>query len=206
MCFFSSDPPHDNSAEQARADEQARQDRISAGQKNIDTAFGAFDDNYYNKVSGDYTGYYQPQLDEQYQKAIQKETLQLAGSGNLTSSSGATALSDVRRTYDRQKTAMADAALKAANDVRGQVESNKTDLYATNRAAADPTQAESLATARVGTLQAPQAFSPLGDIFAAVLSNGTNQALLSAANKNGSISNFFTAPSLSGSGSGTNVR
>ena len=181
MCIFPSAPPKDDSAERARADEQARQARITEGQANIDKAFEPFNDAFFGKISQDYTNYYEPQLTEQYQNAIKKQTVGLAGTGNLTSSAGANKLAEVRRLYDRSKTAVADAALSAANNLKSQIESNRSDLYNTNRAAADPTQALSLATARAGTLSAPQAYSPLGDIFGSLLKQaGTGLAFEAA--------------------------
>lgn len=165
MCLGGPSIPHDDSAERARAEEAARQARVSAGREQIDQTFSGFDDSFFNKAAGDYSGYYNPQLDEQYVDARKKLVLNLAGTGNLTSSAGASRIGDLTKNYNKQQAEIADRALAAANDMRARVESQRSDLYGMNQTAADPAQAGSLALARAANLQAPQAFSPLGDAF-----------------------------------------
>lgn len=182
MCFMGGgSPPHDNSAELARQQEAERQARIKTGQAAIDEKFNAFNDDFYNKISTDYKNYYNPQLDDQYQKAMQKATLALAGTGNLTSSSGANSLSDLRQKYADNQSYIADQALAAANNLRTQVAQNKNNLYQQNNTAADPSLAGIQATEATANLMAPQTFSPLGDLFGAALSNITTNAGLASA-------------------------
>lgn len=205
MCFGGGGAPHDDSAEIARADEAARQQKILAGQTSIDEAFKPFDDSYFGGVSKSYTDYYNPQIDEQFNKALQKKTLDLANSGNLSSSSGATQIADLRREYDRQRTSLADQGLQAANDLRGKVESNKSELYQSNRSAADPASAASQAAARAGNLQAPLTFSPLGDVFSSILSKSGQALGLEAAGYPGVKTGFFASNPTTGTGSSSRV-
>lgn len=163
-------PPKDDSAERARAEEEARQGRIRAGQSAIDQAFAGFNDGYYDKYKGDYTGYYEPELDKQYAEAKKKATVKLASTGGLQTSAGAKTLADLFGNYSTKKTALAGQAMDAASELRSKVESNKTDLYNLNRASADPAQATAMATQRAGGI-VPGSFSPLGDVFGDIVSN-----------------------------------
>lgn len=177
MCMFGGGAPKDDSAERARQEEAARQARIMAGQEAIDQQFAGFNDSYFDKYKGDYTGFYAPQLDEQYADAKKKATLKLASSGGLQTSAGASQLAGLFKGYNDQKSALAGKAIDAANELRGKVDANKTELYQLNRSAADPAQATALATQRAGGIQ-PQSFSPLGNVFADLVSNvGTGIAL-----------------------------
>lgn len=199
MCFGGGSVPHDNSAELARAEEAARQARIKTGQEAIDNSFGAFDDNFYNKISTDYKNYYNPQLDSQYTDAMKNLTLKLASSGNLTSSYGADAMAKLRQKYAEQQGYVADQALAAANNLRTSVASTKNQLYSQNQTAADPSLASEQAIAATANLQAPQTFSPLGDLFSSFLSNvGTNAGLASAG-----YTNYMSPLVKSASGSGS---
>lgn len=208
MCggpFVAPKIPKDDSAERARAEEAARQARIAEGQKNIDNTFAQFNDPYFDKISGDYTGYYAPQLDEQYAKAREKTTLGLARTGNLNASSGAERIGDLAQAYGREQAALSERALQAANELRTKVEENRSDLYGLNRGAADPGQALSLAAGRAGTLSAPQAFSPLADVFGGLVNQGAIGLALESKGYPGLRTGLF-GPSKSGSPSVGNVK
>lgn len=176
MC--TSKPKKDNSAQLAQQQEAQRQARIAQGQTAIDQAFGGFDDNFYNKYQTDYTGYYTPQLDDQYTDATKKLTLQLAQTGNLTGSTGATQLSKLKQHYDTQKLAMTNQALDAVNQLRGSIDQRKSQIYADNRASADPGNAASAAASAVQALQPTAPTSPLANVFGDFFANLGNQAAL----------------------------
>jgi hypothetical protein len=162
-------PPKDNSAELARKREEERQANIRAGRARIDDTFATFDDAYFNDYSDAYTGHYFPQLEDKYEDARRKLALQLSGSGRLNSSAGAKSFGDLTEAYSQNRTQIADQALAAANALRGDVESARSDLYSQNTASADPSAAASSALARVSVLDRPPAYNPLGDIFASFL-------------------------------------
>ena len=169
MCGGS--PPKDNSAEIARQQEAERQERISAGRTKIDETFSQFDDPFYEGRQKSYTGYFMPQLDDQYHDANRKLTLSLARTGNLNSGSGARQIGDLRENYELNRGMVADKALDFGNKARTDVENARQDLYTTNRASADPSGAAASALARVGTLTTAPAFSPLGNVFADFINN-----------------------------------
>ena len=72
---------------------------------------------------------------------------------------------------------LGDRGISAGNTARADVERNKSELYAQNRSAADPSAASSGALARAGTLQAAPSYEPLGNVFADFVNNlGTGVA------------------------------
>jgi hypothetical protein len=179
MC--TSKPPKDNSAQIARAEEAKRQARIAEGQTGIDTAFTGFNDEFYDKYNNDYTGYYAPQLDDQYSDAVKRLTLQLAQSGNLTGSVGATQLSDLQKHYDQQKLAITNQGQSAVQALRSNIDNKKSQLYADNRAAGDPGAASAAAASAAQFLQPTAPSSPLANVFGDFFSNlGNNAAIKNA--------------------------
>lgn len=177
MCT-SSKPPRDNSAEIARAEEAKRQARILEGQTGIDSAFTGFNDDFYNKYNSDYTGYYAPQLDDQYSEAVKRLTLQLAQSGNLTGSVGATQLSDLQKHYDTQKLSIANQGKSAVQALRSNIDGKKSQLYADNRASADPGSSAAAAASAAQFLQPTAPSSPLANVFGDFFANLGNTAAI----------------------------
>lgn len=176
MC--NSKPPRDNSAEIARQQEAERQARISEGQTAIDDAFSGFNDDFYNQYREDYTGYYNPQLNDQYGDARKRLTLQLAKTGNLTSSAGAKQMADLEQYYNTQQTGITNQALDAVNTLKGNIDARKSQLYSDNRAAADPGNAASAAASAATALQPTPPSSPLANTFADFFTNLGNSTAI----------------------------
>ena len=164
MC--SSSPPRDNSAAIARQQEAERQARIQEGQVKIDEQFTGFNDDFYNNYQTTYNDYYYPQLDDQYGDARKRLTLQLAKTGNLTSSAGANQMGDLQEYYNNQRTGITNQGLNAVNDLRANIDSTKTQLYNDNRSAADPGSAAAAAASAASNLQPGRPDSPLANVFA----------------------------------------
>lgn len=167
----------DYSGEMARQAEQDRQNRIRAGQQQVDQTFAGFDDNYFNKYRTDYLNAYKPQVDQQYADTRKNVALALSRSGNLSSSYGASKLAELDAKLLERKNQLDDQATQAVNERRAAVESNRSDLYNMTAASADPASASSAAALRRASLDTPVAVSPLGDLF----SNFTNLATTAAA-------------------------
>lgn len=181
MC--KSKAPRDNSAEIARQQEAARQRRIAEGQTNIDTAFADFNDDFYTGYQNQYLDYYNPQLEDQYSDAVKRLTLQLAQTGNLTGSAGANQLADLDQFYDQQKLAITNRAVDATNNLRGDIDNRKSQLYADNRAAADPGNASSAAASAATALQPAAPSSPLANAFGDFFNNLGNAAAIQNAQR-----------------------
>ncbi len=151
---------------QMKADEAERQNKIKQGQGKIDEAFSQFGDPYYAGFQQTYTDYYKPQIADQYSDARGKLIAALAGRGVLDSSIGANALGRVEKQRAEAEGLVANQAVDASNQLKGQVEQTKTNLYNLNRSAADPDGIAARATGEATALVAPKALSPLGQVFA----------------------------------------
>ncbi|WP_137389145.1 hypothetical protein [Rhodoligotrophos defluvii] len=187
-------------AEQAEIE---RQQKIKEGQALIDQAFGGFDDSFFNNYLNTYTGYYFPELDSQFTSAQDQLMAALAGRGMMTSSYGATKTGDLLEEYNKQKTQIANQAQDAANQLRGQIEDSKSNLYALNQSSADPAAINARALAEATAIKAPTAFTPLGQVFASVLQPFTGY-MQAAQNSPGAAyrSSYGGTGPVYGSGSG----
>lgn len=174
MCF---DSGGDNGAAaaaqqqtQMMEQQQAKHDsNVAAGKSSIDSAFSQFDDPYYAKYSDTYKNNYDPQLADQYGIAKDKLTAALAGRDTLESSVGANSLAQLDKTNENAQTDIANNATSAANTLKGNVDSTKSNLYAMNASAADPLTAASEAQSSAGALVSPQSYPTMTDIFAGSL-------------------------------------
>jgi hypothetical protein len=206
MCFGGG---KDNSAAiaaqqdaQMKADEAERQAKIAAGQGKIDEAFGQFDTPYFQNYQNTYKGFYNPQIADQYKDARGKLIAALAGRGVLDSSIGANALARVEKQRADSEGMVANQAVDASNQLRGQVEQTKTNLYNLNRSAADPDGIAARATGEATAIAAPQSMSPLSNVFASAVQPFVmfNSADRTSMNPQLPWNRFSAAP-LSGAGS-----
>lgn len=122
----------------ADAAEAERQARIRSGMGEIDTAFGQFDDNWYNGLMTSYTDQYNPTIDKEAAKAKDTLTAALAGRGILESSVGAAKLAEAEEKRIAARTQIGNDALTYADSVKGKVASQKNNLYDVNNSSADP--------------------------------------------------------------------
>lgn len=165
----------DRGRRETEAREAKRQADIGLGKKSIDKAFGKFDNSYYTGYQNDYTGYYNPQIDSQFQDAQGKLIAALAGRGTLESTVGASAQGKLQTEKNTARTGVANEAVDASNKLRGNVENTKTDLYALNQASADPQAMGARAVGQATSIVAPPPTSPLGQVFASFLQPYMNQ-------------------------------
>ena len=185
--------------------EYSRQNDIGLGKIGIDKNFAKFDQGYYDKYKADYSGYYNPQVDEQYAKSVDKMTATLADRGMLESSVGAAKFADVAKTNADARTNIANEGLDASNKLRGQVQNAKQSLYGLNEASADPQAVNAQAVGQATALVAPPTYSPLGSIFSNVF-DGFSQVY---SNRNQQPTRSYSSPygaSSGGYGSGSVVR
>jgi hypothetical protein len=156
---------------EAKAAEAKRQADIQEGNTRIDSAFASYDPTYYTNFKNTFTSNYNPQIDEQYDRASDKAKAQLADRGMLDSSFGASIFGDLQKTRDDARVKAASDAESAAGELQTRIADRKSNLYALNLAAADPEGAAANATGAATALAAPPAYSPLGEVFANVLNN-----------------------------------
>ena len=72
--FGKPETPRDN-YDRAAAEEAARQKRIKEGLANIENVFSQYDQDFYDQTQDAYIDYYQPQLEDQYQKGLQEYSI-----------------------------------------------------------------------------------------------------------------------------------
>lgn len=178
-------PPKDNSAEIARQQEEARQAKVTEGQKSIDDTFGQFNDDYYGNINKGYSDYYNPQLDQKYKDAVEKLTYQLGRQGILQSTAADKRFGEAKEQYDLTRTDVANRALSAEQEVKSNVENQKNSLISLNTSAADPSLISSRASASAAGLNSAPVYSPIGDIFAGLINQGANQVALQQAGYQG---------------------
>lgn len=179
-------------ANQAAADEQARQARIRQGTVDINKTFTQFDEPFFTKQRDNYLGFALPQLDDQYGEAQKQLTFALARDGNTYSSAAAEQRAKLQKTYDQNKLTIADQGQNYANQARSNVEDARGNLIASLNATGDATQAANSAVARSAALAQPQGYSALGDLFG---SFGTAFATQAANERAAAISNGAYKPS-----------
>lgn len=182
MCFAPS-LPKDNSAEIARQQADEREAKITQGKQSIDSAFGVFDPQYYQKYQDAYTANYDPQVDKQFTEARKGLKYNLARAGTTDSTGGQKSFGDLVTSYDDARRDVASQAVDATNQLKSNVEQQKSDLYNQNSASADPSLSAISAVSRAGSLATPATYSPIGDLFSGIVNGagayyaGQNQAL-----------------------------
>lgn len=194
MCFSSSKPPADNSAELARQREDARVARIREGRANIDQAFAPYDDPFFQGVAKTYSDFYLPQVDDQYKDTRRKLTLNLARSGNLNASAGAGQIGKLTEAYNLQRSAFANRAQDEARTYRGQIEDARNNLYQQNQSAADPSAIAVQAASRAAGFAAPPSPSPLGALFTSLLNSSANFVAADKTGRNNTGLSLFGTP------------
>lgn len=177
MCF--SKPKVDNSvqvqqqqeAAEARAREEARQARVNAGTAKIDEVFGTFNDGFYDARRGEYLDYYQPQLDEQFQKAQEELAYAFSRNGTLNSSMAAEKQAELKSKYDVEKAGIISQADSAIGEMRSRNNSEKSALVAQLQATGDADRVSNEALGRTQQLfNERPSYNALGDIFGGVAS------------------------------------
>jgi hypothetical protein len=153
-------------AERARQQEEQRQARIRQGMAGIDSALKPFNDSYFNNKATNYTGYYMPQLGQQYDDALSALKLQLSSSGLGGSSAGAFGLARLAKEFADRKAEIQGKASEYANQARGNIQDLRSSLVSQLNATSDPQAAIQAANNQAYIQQnRPDSFSPLTSAF-----------------------------------------
>jgi hypothetical protein len=180
---------------QARQLENERVGRIAQGQIQIDKTFGRFDDKFYNQRQQDYTNFAMPQLYGQFAQANKQGKYGLASRG-LSGSGAADAFgSQLGKEMDTQKQGIVDVGIGQAQQLRKDVEGQRSGLLSQLTASGDSTQAAQQALATAGTYSLPSAYAPIGNLLSTFTSLYANNQL----NKAYSPQQYSTNYGLSGS-------
>lgn len=166
------DMVYDQSAEQARMLEAQRVAKIKSGEGLINDAFKVFDDNYFDQYRKDYLAHYNPQVDKQFTDARQNLRYNLARARIADSTAGQRNFGDLISAYTKQRAEVGSRALNATNTLKGNIDTQKNELYSQNMTAADPTRAAQAAAGQVGALRTTPEYSPIGDLFGGLIRGG----------------------------------
>lgn len=170
-------------AKQARAEEAARQAKIRSGTEAISSLFDRnFNDDFFAKRRQAYVDYALPQVDEQYGDAQRQLAFALSRAGLGNSSVRGSEAGRLQKKYDLTKQEVVDRGLTEEGQARGSIEDARSNLIAMLNATGDSDAAISGATARISSLSAPPAYSPLSNLFAEATTALGQQAALERAN------------------------
>lgn len=163
-------------ADEARAKEDQRADRLKTGvdtimkafdaNKTADGAFGGFDDAYYDKYRQAQLDYYMPELNKQYKQAQDQLVFAQARAGTLNSSMANQNNADLIEQNALNKANIISKADNATGVLRQNVQAQKSALLNQLYATENPEIAANLATNSVKTLQnATPTLDSIGDLF-----------------------------------------
>lgn len=157
-------------AEEARRREEERNARIAQAKAGVDAQFAPFNDEYFGGLRQSYLDFALPQLDRQFKDAEERLLLAIADtSGNPYGSLLNTRRQRLLDDYNAQLGLIQDTAREQEARAREMVANARQELYGQAQATADPNAAVTAARERVGALQTPPAYSPLGNLFASLL-------------------------------------
>jgi hypothetical protein len=166
-----------DSGKDARRAEAERQAAIQAGTAQVNKAFGTFTDDYFGGLQDDYTSYYTPQLEEQFNKA--RKNLILNNPGGSATSSFAQRMSELEKQYREQQGVISGQAVDAATQRRAEIEQNRSNLLSQVNAGLGADSAARLAINQSKAFTKPLPFSPLADVFAQATADVANAKLAS---------------------------
>lgn len=167
----------------ARADEQARQQRVRDGTERINSIFdGQFTDGFFGGRRDAFLNYAKPQVESQYGDANKQLTFALERSGLLDSTVRGEKFGELAKLYDTNMQGVADEALREESSARTAIEDARGGLISTLNATGDAEGASKAALARATALSRPEPYSPLTQLFADFTGTLGTQAALERAN------------------------
>lgn len=172
----------DGGARAARDAESQRQQNIRNGTAQIDSIFNSqFTDDFFNKRRQSYLDYATPQLADQYADTRKQLTYALDRNGTLDSTARTQKEAELSKLYDTNRRAVNDQGLDYENQARNNVTAARGDLINQLSNTGDVTAAVNGATSRAAGLTAPDAYSPLAQMFSGFTSGLQHQAALEQA-------------------------
>ena len=156
---------NDRAAQEAAKQAQERAQRQQQGRGYIDSAFGQFDDNYYNNLRESYSGFYDQSVQDQYKTQRDALTSQFGQTQGSQAFDYVKLFDSLDREYANKRGEAGSLADNYVSGVRSEVSSNKDALYSQNDQSADPNTVAQAANSKASSLRNRQ-FSPLGNVFA----------------------------------------
>lgn len=151
--------------------DQKRQQNSARAMEAVNQQFGGFGDDYFKNIADAYVNFQKPLYDEQLAKARRELPYQFSSTDN---SEYQRSLGALERDAARQEAQIRDSGTDFANQERGQVEQNRSDLINLANAGTDASAVASMGAARSAALAKPPVFSPIADLFAKYTANFAN--------------------------------
>ena len=190
MCWGSSGG--DGGAAERRKAEEARAQRVRDSRGAVDTVFGTYDDDFYNKRRQSYLDYANPQVQQDYEDAMGELMGALASSGRTKSSLAAKRKAKGQELMDR---AQADVNMKAEGhvaDLEAALAEAKGNMYTQASNLADVDATTNLAIGQFQSASKPPVYNPLTDMFADLTAGLATQADLERRNQARFNTGLFT--------------
>jgi len=188
-------------AEEARQKEAERKARLEQGTDTVNTLFSSFKPEFYDKYKQASLDYQLPQLDQQYSKAKDKLTYDLARAGTLRSTAAADAAGALGTERDINEAGIRAQADQGAGSLRENILAQQNQAIAQRYATEDPNVAANTATSMVNqaNLATPN-LTPLGALFTPIAIGGIGA--LAGAQDASNYKSGMNAKSPLGAGSG----
>lgn len=154
-----------SSGTDARQLEVERQARVDAGMKNINDAFAGFDDGFYNKRAQAYEDAHMPELAQQYRTTKNSLAYALARGGISKSSAAVDKGASLQKELSNQERNLADAGLTSANELRKDVETQRSDLVNQLIASGQPSTVSAAALNSANSFKKESPVGAIGQMF-----------------------------------------
>jgi len=182
----------DTGASEARAEEEARQERIRDSRAAIDTIFNTYDEDFYDRQRDAYLDYATPQVEEQFGDAMRELTFALARSGKLDSALAGRREAKAQKMKDKAMTQVNQQGDDLVSTMKGKMISAKGDLYDQASSLADVDAVRTLAISDFDTSSKPPVYNPITDLFVKVTEGMATQADLERRQKSRYDSGLFS--------------
>jgi hypothetical protein len=160
-------------AQEARQKEAERKYRLESGTETVNSLFGGFKPEFYDKYKNASLDYQLPQLDTQYNKAKEKLTYDLARAGTLRSTAAADAAAALASERDINEAGLRAQADQGAGALRENILAQQNQAIAQLYATEDPNVAANTATSMVNQANLAQPnLTPLGALFTPIAVGG----------------------------------
>jgi hypothetical protein len=193
---------------QQEADEAAaeallnqKQANLTTNTNNINNSFDStFTPDFYSNYAKQLMSYWQPDLDQQHTDAQHQLNYTFADAQPGGGSAASDAFGRLQKAYDTAELQANDNSQSQANQLRSNVEGQRSALLSSVSGDTDPGAAVAQTQRTIGSIPLAPAYSPLGDVF----SNLTGQfATAVQAARGSSVFGIPTTRQTSASGTGS---
>lgn len=163
-------------AEQQQEDLLAKkQANLTTNTNNINSSFdGTFTPDFYGNYAKQLMNYWQPDLDQQHTDAQHKLNYTFADAQPGGGSAASDAFGRLQKAYDTAELTANDNATAQSNQLRSNVEGQRSALLSSVSGDTDPGAATQQTARAIGNIPLAPAYSPLGDVFSSLTGQFAN--------------------------------